>query len=375
MTTLQFTRATKTKAKLRMALDGPSGSGKTFTGLTFALALAGPNGKVAVIDTERGSASKYADLFAFDTLELTTFAPALYVEAIKAAEDAGYDVILIDSLSHAWEGEGGLLEMHEQATLREPGRNSYTAWRTITPEHRKLVDAMLQSKCHVIATMRSKMDYLQVEGENGRKVIKKVGMAPIQRQGMEYEFDIVADMDVDHNMIISKSRCFAVADATENRPTAQWFAKVAAWLNDGSATIVVTPPTGKSDDGKGKNGNGNGETKTPARPADPETVKGWLTTKAAKGGPAVAKDGLRGSAVGALNMLFAADDPDAKTAKRHALTVYFFNVEHSEMLTDGECEAILAWATTKTPNGVKANEYAAQEAAKIIEALTQPAQA
>lgn len=259
---LQFTRATKTKIKLRMALDGPSGAGKTYTGLVFATTLAGPNGKVAVIDTERGSARKYADQFTFDVLELTTFAPSLYIEAIKTAESAGYDVILIDSLSHAWEGEGGVLEQHEQATLREPGHNSYTAWRTVTPEHRKLVDAMLASKCHIIGTMRSKMEYAQVEDERGKKTVKKLGMAPIQRQGMEYEFDIVADMDIDHNMIVSKSRCFAVADDVVKKPGAAWFGKVMAWLDDGNAPVVTT---GKSD----------GDSKPPA-PAWQAAFFGWM---------------------------------------------------------------------------------------------------
>ncbi|MFA4974566.1 MAG: ATP-binding protein [bacterium] len=235
-----FRKATKEQSKLRMALDGPSGSGKTYTGLLFATALAGSEGKVAVIDTERGSASKYADIFEFDVLELTDFHPNNYIEGIKAAEKAGYAVIVIDSLSHAWEGQGGVLDLHEQATTREPGRNSYTAWRTITPIHNGLVDTMLQSKCHVIATMRSKMDYIQVE-ENGKKRIEKVGMAPIQRQGMEYEFDIVGDMDTAHNMVISKTRCLAIADAVVSKPTAEWFERVKAWLSSG--TPAASKPT------------------------------------------------------------------------------------------------------------------------------------
>lgn len=360
--TMQFTRATKTKIKLRMALDGPSGSGKTYTGLAFATALAGPSGKVAVIDTERGSAKKYADLFTFDVLELNTFAPTLYVEAIKAAESAGYDVILIDSLSHAWEGEGGVLEQHEQATLREPGHNSYTAWRSVTPEHRKLVDAMLSSKCHIIGTMRSKMEYAQVEDERGKKTVKKLGMAPIQRQGMEYEFDIVADMDIDHNMIVSKSRCFAVADAVEKKPGAAWFGKVMAWLDDGVvAPVATTPPPIVQP---------TSATVKPQRPADPETVKGWLAQKVAKGNNVVAAQGLRGATVGALELLFANDNDDGKAGKRHMLTQYFFDKPKSEALTDGECRALIAWAQEPVGNGQYiTNSFAVQEAAKIIESL------
>lgn len=232
---VQFRKATKSQSKLRMTIDGPAGSGKTFTALTFAKTLAG-DGKVAVIDTERGSASKYADLFDFDTVELDSFSPQNYIECIKAAESAGYAVIVIDSLSHAWEGIGGVLDLHDQATVREPGRNSYTAWRSVTPIHNKLVDAMLQSRCHVIATMRSKMDYIQTEDASGKKRIEKVGMAPIQRSGMEYEFDVVADMDTAHNMVVSKSRIFAIADAVVSKPNGEWFKQVVNWLGDGTPT-------------------------------------------------------------------------------------------------------------------------------------------
>lgn len=232
---IQFRKATKAQSKLRMTIDGPAGSGKTFTALTFAKTLAG-DGKVAVIDTERGSASKYADLFDFDTVELDSFSPQNYIECIKAAEGAGYAVIVIDSLSHAWEGTGGVLDLHDQATVREPGRNSYTAWRSVTPIHNKLVDAMLQSRCHVIATMRSKMDYIQTEDASGKKRIEKVGMAPIQRSGMEYEFDVVADMDTAHNMVVSKSRIFAIADAVVSKPNGEWFKQVVNWLGDGTPT-------------------------------------------------------------------------------------------------------------------------------------------
>jgi hypothetical protein len=236
-----FQRATKTQAKLRMALDGPAGSGKTFTGLIAATALRN-GGKIAVIDTEHGSASKYADMFEFDVLELHNFHPQHYIDGIRAAEEAGYSVILLDSLSHAWEGEGGVLQLHEEATKRQRTENSYTAWRDVTPIHRDLVEAILQSKCHIIATMRSKMDYVQTKGDDGRTTIKKVGMAPVQRAGMEYEFDIVADLDVDHNMVISKTRCFAIADQVVSKPTAAWFGTIKVWLGEGAPAPAVETP-------------------------------------------------------------------------------------------------------------------------------------
>lgn len=229
---MQFQRATKRRAKARVALDGPSGAGKTFSALIAATVLA-QGGHIAVIDTERGSASLYADKFEFDVLELSTFDPRKYIEAIEAAESAGYSVIVIDSLSHAWEGEGGALDQVDKATKRLQG-NSFAAWKDVTPLQRKLVDAMLQSPCHIIATMRSKMDYIQERDEKtGRTIIRKVGMAPVQRQGMEYEFTVVGDMDTDHNLMITKSRCEILADAVENRPTAKFWQRLLDWLNSG----------------------------------------------------------------------------------------------------------------------------------------------
>ncbi len=233
---ITFQTARREKVKARVAIDGPAGAGKTWTALTCATALA-KGGKIAVIDTERGSARLYADTFSFDVLELPQddrmFSPEVYVDAIKAAEKTGYAAIVIDSLSHAWEGEGGALAQVDEAAAKIRG-NSYAAWRNVTPMHNKLVGMMLQSPCHIIATMRSKMDYAQIE-ENGRKTIKKLGMAPIQRQGMEYEFTIVCDMDVDHRLIVTKSRCAGLADKQAVKPTVDFFTQLADWLDSGDA--------------------------------------------------------------------------------------------------------------------------------------------
>jgi len=248
-----------------MAIDGPSGSGKTYTGLIAATAIAN-GGRVAVIDTEHGSASKYADLFEFDVLELSNFAPQNYIDGIKEAERAGYSVILIDSLSHAWEGEGGVLEMHEAATKREPGGNSYTAWRSVTPIHRDLVEAILQSRAHVIATMRSKTEYIMTTNDAGKSVPKKVGMAPIQRQGMEYEFDVVADMDLEHNMVISKTRIALIADQVVNRPRREWFVPVREWLDGGAP--VIEKPKAEASAQSAQQGNGHNWTKNATERAE-----------------------------------------------------------------------------------------------------------
>jgi hypothetical protein len=236
-----FHKATKTQKRLRLSLYGVSGSGKTYSALALAKGL---GGKVAVIDTERGSASAYANLFTFDTLEMQPpYSPSAYVAAIKAAEDEGYDILIIDSLTHAWSGQGGALEMVDNAAKRSTSQNSYTAWRDVTPEHNKLIDAMIGSKCHIIATMRSKAEYVLEPNKNGKMEPKKKGMAPIQRDGMEYEFDVVAEMTSDNEMVIQKTRCPELAGQVIARPNGATSAKLRAWLTDG-APYVAPAPTG-----------------------------------------------------------------------------------------------------------------------------------
>lgn len=239
---MQFKKANRQQSKLRMTLDGPAGSGKTFTALRFAHALA-RGGRVAVIDTERGSASKYAgeapDGFPweFDVLELATFSPETYTEAIETAGRAGYAVLVIDSLSHAWEGKGGALEIKDRA-----GGNQYTAWRNVTPIHNRMIDAILQSPCHIITTMRSRMEYVQELDDKGKVLaVRKVGMAPIQRPGMEYEFDVVGDIDYAHILKISKSRCAAMQDRDGEKPGPGFIAPLIEWLESG-APAAPRPP-------------------------------------------------------------------------------------------------------------------------------------
>ena len=288
---VSFTKATKTQSRLRMAIAGPSKSGKTYTSLVFGVALAN-GGTLALIDTERGSASKYADLFEFDVLELDRFSPDDYIKGIRAAEGAGYTVLIIDSLSHAWEGKGGILEMHDDATKRSRSKNSWAAWREVTPQHRSLVDAILSSRCHVIVTMRSKMAYIQTEDSRGKTTIEKVGMAPIQRQGMEYEFDIMASMDHEHNMHVGGSRCIAIDNTMVSKPTAEWFQVVRDWLTDGAPAPrqrpAEPPPTvgpngervpGKTDQEKRDDAPPADSTRRPTKPAngDSDMDVGWNT--------------------------------------------------------------------------------------------------
>lgn len=242
----RFEPATRKKLKLRLALDGPAGAGKTLTGLRFAFAL---GKKVAVIDTEHGSASKYQGdapdgiPFDFQVLELNQHAPTEYTAAIEEAARLGFDVLLIDSLSHAWAGNEGALEL-----VSKKGGNSYTAWKDVTPMHTRMIEAILGAPMHVIATMRSKTEYVLEENEKGKQVPRKIGMAPIQRAGMEYEFDLYGSMDWSHVLTVTKSRCSAVADAIAVKPGATWLEPVIRWLETGvSIKPKELPPMFVSD--------------------------------------------------------------------------------------------------------------------------------
>ncbi len=236
-----FQKATKAQAKARVAIHGPSGSGKTYTALVLARALAGPNGKIAVIDSERGSASKYSDLFEFDCCNLDSFSPEDYVRAIEFADNSGYAVCVIDSLTHAWSGKNGALELVDKAKARNSG-NQFTAWRDVTPMHNALVDAMLQSPMHVIATMRVKTEYVMEQNEKGKMAPKKVGLAPVQREGMEYEFDLVCDMNVEHKCMVGKTRCAAIDGEVWTKPKGKDFQPFIDWLSDGVAPAAKPKP-------------------------------------------------------------------------------------------------------------------------------------
>ena len=237
---LAFTRAVKQQEKLRLALDGVTGGGKTFTGLRIGTYFASQMGsRIALIDSERSSAKKYASDFDFDHLSLPDFDPRTYIAAIQLAIDNGYGIIIIDSLSHAWEGT---LELKDNVAARSRTKDSFAAWREVTPVHNELVDVMLRAPAHIIATMRSKMEYLVERDEaTGKNRISKVGLRPIQRDGVEYEFDIVGDMDIENNLIISKTRCSALTGKVFRRPGDEFASVVYDWLNDGEAPPPPPP--------------------------------------------------------------------------------------------------------------------------------------
>lgn len=241
MSQLIIRKAERKKAKLRLGISAPSGAGKTYSSLLIAYGITGDWSKVGLIDTENGSGDLYAHLGEYMVLPLEApFSPDRYIEAIKAFEDAGVDVIIIDSLSHAWAGEGGVLDIQAAITAASRSGNSWSAWREVTPKHNALVNAMLQSKCHIIATMRTKTEYVVEEDEKGKKAPKKVGLAPIQRDGMEYEFTVMLDLSPNHIASASKDRT-GLFDGQYFKPDIETGKMLAKWLETGAE--VVKPET------------------------------------------------------------------------------------------------------------------------------------
>lgn len=208
---MAFQRAEKKKAKLRIALAGVSGSGKTYSALVLAKAL---GGKWALIDSERSSALLYADLFEFDHLDLSNHAIGQYKQALKDAAAAKYDGVIIDSLSHEWAGRGGALEAVDRKMAGGSG-NKFTAWNGVSQDHQGLLDDILTYPGHIIATLRKKTEYVLETNAKGQQVPRKVGLAPVQRDGIEYEFTAMLGIEQGGSVIVEKSRCPALSDLGE----------------------------------------------------------------------------------------------------------------------------------------------------------------
>jgi len=230
-----FRKAERKKARLRLGLVGPSGSGKTYSALLIAKGL---GGKVAIVDTENKSADLYASLTDYDVAEMSPpYETEKYIRAIEAAEKAGYNVLILDSISHAWSGEGGLLD--RQGKIADSGKgNSYTAWRSVTPLHNKFIDKILSSNLHIIATMRAKTEYVLQTNDRGKQEPKKVGLQPIQREGMDYEFTVVLDLDTNHNCTVSKDRT-GLFDGKIFTPGVATGEVLLAWLEEGKEQILM----------------------------------------------------------------------------------------------------------------------------------------
>lgn len=230
---IQIKKAVKEQIFLRIGCAGPSGSGKTYSSLVLAQKFASSPDKIVLIDTERRSSLLYAGDFDFQVIELAPpYSPARYREAIKAAEEYGAEVLIIDSLTHAWAGEGGMLEEHDKWSAKE--KNSFAAWRHITPDHNRLVDSLLAFPGHVIATMRTKSQYEITEDSRGKKAPKKIGLAPIFRDGIEYEFTLVFDLDIEGNLAsASKDRTKLFMGQAPHQITIDTAQQLIDWMEGG----------------------------------------------------------------------------------------------------------------------------------------------
>lgn len=236
-----FEPVAREKTRLRMALQGVSGSGKTLSALYIAYGLTGDWGKIALIDTEHERAREYAARTDLPTpTGAFLYAPMSppytvekYIQYVRAgAEAVGSEgVVIVDSLSHAWSGEGGVLEYKDQIAANNRGQNSYTAWNAAGKLQNTLVDAILSVPCHTICTLRVKQDYALQPNERGKLEPVKLGLAPIQRDNLEYEFDIV--LSIARNHIATTSKDVTFLDGFGAVITPQLGQDLAAWLNEG----------------------------------------------------------------------------------------------------------------------------------------------
>ena len=225
---MNLRKAERQQARIRMGLQGPSGSGKTMGALLVAYGMTNDWSKIAVIDTENNSSHLYAHLGDFNVLGLTVpYSPELYIEAIRTCEDAGMEVIIIDGVSHEWDGTGGILETHGNMI-----GNSFTNWSKLTPRHNQFINAMLSTSCHLINTIRSKQDYVLAE-KNGKMVPEKIGMKGVQREGMDYELTLVLEIDIKQNVTATKDRTGLFMNKPEFKLSIEIGSKILEWCQRG----------------------------------------------------------------------------------------------------------------------------------------------
>lgn len=225
---MQLRKATRQKAKIRLGLSAISGGGKTYSGLVIAKGIAGSWDKVAIIDSENFSADLYAHLGDYNVLPISApFTPEKYIDAIRECEKGGMEVIIIDSITHEWDGKGGCLEIVE--TLG----GKYQDWAKVTPRHQAFIDAIVQSPCHIITTVRRKQDYEMVKDGNGKVKVEKGGLREITREGFEYELTINLEMNTSHQATASKDRTGLFTGKPSFVPTEQTGELIRNWCEQG----------------------------------------------------------------------------------------------------------------------------------------------
>jgi energy-coupling factor transporter ATP-binding protein EcfA2 len=237
---LDFEDAVRAAEKARIALTGPSGSGKTYTALSIGTGLLPEGGTLGVIDTERGSASKYAGLFTFKTMKLPSFEPQALIRALAVAAARGIDVVIIDSLTHFWSGRGGALAQVDQKTKSSSSKNAFTTgWKDVSPLLLDMLDAILSYPGHVICTMRVKTEWVIQENDRGKKEPTKVGTKLDQRDGIDYEFDLVGALDQSHTMSVDKSRYPTIeVGSVHEKPDFGFGQTISQWLDDGEGNAL-----------------------------------------------------------------------------------------------------------------------------------------
>jgi hypothetical protein len=220
-----FKKAVRKGRYIKLGITGPTGSGKTYSALRLATGLT-DGGKIAVLDTENGSASLYSDKFDYDVADIAPpFSPGKFISAIEAAVNAGYECIIIDSATHFWKG---ILEMKDQMDQR--GGNSFTNWGKVQGDYERAINAFLHSRIHVIACMRSKMAHVIEENDKGKSVVRKVGMQAVMRDDVEYEFTTVFDISATHIAATSKDRTGLFVDEFF-QITEETGQKISEWIN------------------------------------------------------------------------------------------------------------------------------------------------
>lgn len=226
---MKLQQAKRHQVKLRLGLSGASGFGKSYSALLLAYGITNDWSKIAIIDTENGSASLYSHLGDYNVLSLEApYSPERYIEAIKTCENASMEVIIIDSITHEWQGKGGCLQIHEQLGGR------FQDWAKLTPRHQAFIDAILQSNCHVITTVRKKMDYSMDRDSSGKTKVIKHGLKDITREGFSYELTVDFEIVNNENLVkASKDRTGLFSNKPEFIINASTGKKLIAWCNEG----------------------------------------------------------------------------------------------------------------------------------------------
>lgn len=234
-------KAERTQAKLRVGLFGPSGSGKSMSALKLAHGLCGDWNKVCIIDTENNSGHLYSHLGPYSVIGLTApYTPEAYIEAIKAAEHAGFEVIIIDSITHEWAGEGGILELAD--ALAKDAKSSFTVWAKLTPRHNKFIETILRANAHMICCGRSKQDYAINQTEKHGKTVnvpEKIGLKAVTREGFDYEMTVAFDLMISHYAVSTKDRTSIFQDKPEHIISEETGKKLKEWNDGGKPDITV----------------------------------------------------------------------------------------------------------------------------------------